>query len=73
MAMLFYVRNGRELICNCCLDIFKIREVIALLMRFLFRSKMQLASGWCNQDIKGLDWDWLDLRIISRHPRTTRR
>ncbi|TGZ52990.1 Uncharacterized protein DBV15_00596 [Temnothorax longispinosus] len=48
-----------------------IRGVIALLMRFLFRSKAHLASSRCNQDIKGLDWDWLDLRIISRRPRTT--
>lgn len=64
-------QDGRELI--CCLDVFKIRGVIALLMRLLFRSKAHLASSRCNQDIKGLDWDWLDLRIISRRPRTTRR
>ncbi|EGI68109.1 hypothetical protein G5I_03203 [Acromyrmex echinatior] len=46
--------------------VFKIRGVIVLLMRFLFGSKAHLASSQCNQDIKGLDWDWLDLRIISR-------
>ncbi|KYM95438.1 hypothetical protein ALC62_13866 [Cyphomyrmex costatus] len=51
--------------------VLEIREVIVLLIGFLFQSKAHLASSRCNQDIKGLDWDWLDLRIISRRSRTT--